>query len=288
MRFFVILSPVKLMYDSLYFRIQETIRRLLHLIPTDPAVLEVLEKVASRRSAASAFSTAAAFDVDIRSRSSIAGLNMLTSSKTNSSFTRIISSTVVGHASIATSPTKSNLFISIILFLSYQFDYLFLTVDTPTLSVGPKPSGLANSIRSASFRRTPHHHAAVEKTDSKESVEDLLRGLLNPSAPLMSPFRILYNLEVRSSILVQSSLCVVLTVYTLGFVWKVNANCFGFNYLEQYQCVQTRIPLSLRTKLCIQSFAQGLLFPRRQLRNPAGMLFDSSSVGSFSIVRRGG
>lgn len=44
-------------------RIQETIRRLLHLMPTDPAVLDILDKVTVRRSAASAFATAATFDV---------------------------------------------------------------------------------------------------------------------------------------------------------------------------------------------------------------------------------
>lgn len=87
-------------------RIQETIRRLLHLIPTDPAVLEVLEKVASRRSAASAFSTAAAFDADLRPRPPIGGMNVLNPSNANSPFTRI-PPTVVGHAAIATSPTKS-------------------------------------------------------------------------------------------------------------------------------------------------------------------------------------
>jgi len=43
------------------FRIQEAIRRLLHLIPTDPAVVDVLDKLTARRSSASA--TAVAFDV---------------------------------------------------------------------------------------------------------------------------------------------------------------------------------------------------------------------------------
>jgi hypothetical protein len=95
------------------FRIQETIRRLLHLIPTDPAVLEVLGKVASRRSAASAFSTAASFDVDVRSRPSVGSLNVLSSSNTglSSPFTRVAVPTVVGHATIATSPTKSAFYI---------------------------------------------------------------------------------------------------------------------------------------------------------------------------------
>lgn len=79
-----------------------------------------------------------------------------------------------------------------------QFYHVFRLIGIPTLSVAPKPSGLASSIRSASFRRTTHHHAAIEKSDSKESVEDMLRGLLNPTAPSMSPFRVLYNLEVSS------------------------------------------------------------------------------------------
>lgn len=79
------------------------------MIPTDPAVLEVLEKVASRRSAASAFSTAASFDVDIRPRPSVGSLNALSSSSTGSTspFARAAAPTVVGHAAIATSPTKS-------------------------------------------------------------------------------------------------------------------------------------------------------------------------------------
>ena len=79
------------------------------MIPTDPAVLEVLEKVASRRSAASAFSTAASFDVDLRPRPSAGSLNMLSASNTGSSspFNRVAAPTVVGHAAIATSPTKS-------------------------------------------------------------------------------------------------------------------------------------------------------------------------------------
>ncbi|KAI9556016.1 hypothetical protein GHT06_018579 [Daphnia sinensis] len=154
-------------------KIQETIRRLLHLIPTDPAVLEVLEKVASRRSAASAFSTAALFDVDVRPRPSVA-LNASNPSSLTPPM-RASGSTVVGHAAIATSPTKS----------------------IPALSVPHRPGGLASNIRSASFRRTPHH-LPVEKSDSKETVEDMLRGLLNPTAPSMSPFRVLYNLEVLS------------------------------------------------------------------------------------------
>lgn len=94
-------------------RIQETIRRLLHLIPTDPAVLEVLEKVASRRSAASAFSTAALFDVDVRPRPSVV-LNASNSSSLTPPM-RASGSSVVGHAAIATSPTKSTMHSSFLL-----------------------------------------------------------------------------------------------------------------------------------------------------------------------------
>jgi hypothetical protein len=68
----------------------------------------------------------------------------------------------------------------------------------PTLSISHKPSALASNIRSASFRRAPNQLSVVDKSDSKDSVEDMLRGLLNPTAPLMSPFRVLYNLEVSS------------------------------------------------------------------------------------------
>lgn len=59
-----------------------------------------------------------------------------------------------------------------------------------------KPSGLVNTIRSASFRRSSQPNVNVDKSDSKESVEDLLRGLLDPSASSISSFRVLYNLEV--------------------------------------------------------------------------------------------
>lgn len=182
------------------FRIQETIRRLLHLIPTDPAILEVLEKVASRRSAASAFSTAAAFDADIRPRP-VGGLNVLNASNANSPFTRI-PPTVVGHAAITTSPTKGRLmfgkFSKVFQVGSSIHNGFALILGLPTSSVTPKPSGLASSIRSASFRPLPQHFAAVKKCETKESVEELLRGLLNPSASTMSPFRVLYNLEVKS------------------------------------------------------------------------------------------
>lgn len=43
------------------FRIQETIRHLLHLIPSDPSIIDVLDKVAIGRSATS-YSAAAVFD----------------------------------------------------------------------------------------------------------------------------------------------------------------------------------------------------------------------------------
>ena len=59
-----------------------------------------------------------------------------------------------------------------------------------------KPSMLASGLRSSGFRRTLHSLSGVEKLDSKESVEELLRGLLNPMGTMMSPFRVLYNLEV--------------------------------------------------------------------------------------------
>lgn len=186
-------------------RIQETIGRLLHLIPTDPAVLEVLEKVASRRSAASAFSTAALFDVDVRPRPSIGSLNVLNASN-SSSLTpsiRASGSAVVGHAAIATSPTKSipsflPLSFSFLSFICCSIMSMCNDLGIPALSVSHKPSGLASNIRSASFRRVPHHLSIVDKSDSKESVEDMLRGLLNPTAPSMSPFRVLYNLEVTN------------------------------------------------------------------------------------------
>lgn len=61
-------------------------------------------------------------------------------------------------------------------------------------------SSLASSLRSGSFRRGPQQATTPEKIQGKDGaevkIEDMLKGLLNPTAPLMSPFRVLYNLEV--------------------------------------------------------------------------------------------
>lgn len=92
-------------------RIQETIRRLLHLIPSDPSIIDVLDKVAIGRFAASSCSAAATFDATSRSTSA----NVFGSSSFNRS----------GASGGNASPLKSK-----ILILSYLdiFQSIFYTL----------------------------------------------------------------------------------------------------------------------------------------------------------------
>ena len=150
------------------------------------------------------------------------------------------------------------------------------------------------SLRSGSFRRGAQVAPPPEKmaTSAEMSVEDMLKGLLNPSAPQMSPFRVLYNLEVRDPV-TTDVFDIVLIVFRLCFfffagdIGKVDANVVRFNDDEQHAAFPAGIPAGRRIEPGVSRPAQRLFPLRRQLRDPPGLLPHRSPAGALPALRRG-